>query len=293
MTYRCATLIILQIMIEFKAFEEEEQGRASTSIVIVQYVLLKIALQSSFGGIKSTSSPRHRGKKFCRFLFSILLSSCVLNGATTGPTTHPHFSLHSSFSGTKRNSARTMTWGIKSSVTNSLLLLAVSAVCLPPTGHAFSALSHFHGSTVTERQSSMSATLLTMRKQKASDRRTRRMQRGEDAVIEPPTLTSSPMALASWQHKALTKNTATAPPTGGRGRSRNRSNLYTTLSSYHGNFLSLLTAEYRAEVRFVIGRKKISIWRFGPNLAQIFVRSTWISRVVNCAPIYFSRINLH
>jgi hypothetical protein len=169
----------------------------------------------------------------------------------------------SSSAGANKNSARTMTLRSRSWITNSLLLLAMGAVCLPPTGHAFSASSNFHGSIVTERQSTMTATMLTMRKQKASDRRTRRMQRGEDAVIETPTITSSPMALAAWQHKTLTKNTASATQTGGRGRSRKRSNLYNTLSSYHTNFLSLLTAEYRAEVCFVIciasRRKKIPI----------------------------------
>lgn len=149
-----------------------------------------------------------------------------------------------------------MTWLRRSCVTNRLLLLALAAVCLPPRGHAFSASSPFHGNIMVERRSSTAATMLTMRKQKASDRRTRRMQRGNDAVDEPQTLITSPMALASWQHKTLTKITATASPspqTGGRGRSRRRSNLYNTLSSYHGTFLSLLTAEYHAEVRFTFG----------------------------------------
>lgn len=167
-------------------------------------------------------------------------------------TSGSHNSHLSSVHSAKKNSARTMTWLRSSCVTNSLLLLTLGAVCLPPTGHAFSASSLFHGNIMAERQSTMAATMLTMRKQKASDRRTRRMQRGDDAVVEPQTLTSSPMALARWQHKTLTKNTATigaSPQTGGRGRSRKRSNLYNTLSSYHGTFLSLLTAEYYAEVR--------------------------------------------
>jgi hypothetical protein len=235
---------------------------------------------------KSTSSHVIAGKK-------------LLDGATTRVVKYIHYILctvqyilydHNTptilnnfiliLPGAKNNSTRTMTLRSKSSVTNSLLLLAMSAVCLPPTGHAFSASSHFHGSIVTERESTMTAAALTMRKQKASDRRTRRMQRGEDAVIEPPTLTRSPMSLAAWQHKTLTKNAEPAPQPGGRGRSRNRSNLYNTLSSYHGNFLSLLTAEYRAEVRFVIFfascRKKIPVGRFGPVmtlLARIFVWS--------------------
>lgn len=182
----------------------------------------------------------------------------VLDGAKTPRRAHNSHS--SSVQSAKKNcaqknSTRTMMWLRSSFVTNSLLLLALG-VCLPLTGHSFSASSLFHGNIMAERQSTMAATMLTMRKQKASDRRTRRMQRGDDAVVEPQTLTSSPMALARWQHKTLTKNTATiraSPQTGGRGRSRKRSNLYNTLSSYHGTFLSLLTAEYHSEVRFSFG----------------------------------------
>ena len=100
------------------------------------------------------------------------------------------------------------------------------------------------------------AASLTMRKQKASDRRTRRMQRGEDTVVDAQPiqsamqLISSPMESAGWQHKKL-HSKSPQRHTAGRGRSRKRSNLYNSLSSYHGHFLSLLTSEYRAEVSVI------------------------------------------
>ena len=98
---------------------------------------------------------------------------------------------------------------------------------------------------------------LTMRKQKASDRRTRRLQRGDisSRVDESrsPLLTqqSSPLANAAWTHKQLSveENANAAPSTRGRGRSRKRLQYYNTISSYHNDFLALLTEEYRAEVR--------------------------------------------
>jgi hypothetical protein len=108
-----------------------------------------------------------------------------------------------------------------------------------------------------------------MRKQKASDRRTSKRQRGEIedenmAAVgsRATTLTTSPMSAAGmWNLKqpsstmqrpkqladglATTKKRAPA----GRGRSRKRSTLYNSLSFYHNKFLQLLTAEYEAEVR--------------------------------------------
>lgn len=121
---------------------------------------------------------------------------------------------------------------------------------------------------------------LTMRKQKASDRRTRRMQRGgglleEDAEealgrsassLPPRTaaagMTSSPMDTAAWRHRrssqskirnSFPRQNSAAAGSGevinrGRGRSRKRSQLYSTLARYNNDFVSLLTAEYRAEV---------------------------------------------
>ena len=42
-------------------------------------------------------------------------------------------------------------------------------------------------------------------------------------------------------------------PSGGRGRSRKRSMLYTSLSFYHNKFMQLLQAEYKAEEDEVLG----------------------------------------
>jgi hypothetical protein len=101
-----------------------------------------------------------------------------------------------------------------------------------------------------------------MRKQKASDRRTSRRQRGGDDVPLQPstiiTLTRSPMAaVGSWKHKQVettlgpissnnNNNNQMTLPT--RARSRKRFNHYNALSLYHNKFLNLLTAEYQAEV---------------------------------------------
>ena len=115
----------------------------------------------------------------------------------------------------------------------------------------------FLGNRLVTGQPSLTTTnTLTMRKQKASDRRTRRMQRGEDVAVDVSsrTITSSPMAAASWQHKKLAPTRPRQQSRAGRGRARKRSNLYNTLSSYHGHFLSLLTAEYRAEVGWLKAR---------------------------------------
>ncbi len=104
---------------------------------------------------------------------------------------------------------------------------------------------------------------MTMRKQKASDRRTRRMQRGSEEIAQElirdnllrDSVTNSPMAAAGpWNIKRdvhNAQNVIVKDKTGGRGRSRKRSILYTSLSSYHNKFLQLLTAEYLAEVGVV------------------------------------------
>jgi hypothetical protein len=114
---------------------------------------------------------------------------------------------------------------------------------------------------------------LYMRKQKASDKRTRRLQRGGEGMtvlntLSSSSITQSPMEKAGlWKVKELsptiTKTAAAPPPptttakvfgappaggSGGRGRSRKRSTLYTSTSFYHDKFLHLLTAEYQAEV---------------------------------------------
>ena len=111
--------------------------------------------------------------------------------------------------------------------------------------------SGFHGSPVQHATYESSSTL-EMRKQKASDRRTRRAQRGDmlttDAFVTPASITSSPMNGKSWNHKQ-TVQPLQPQQTGGRGRSRKRSALYNSLSLYHNKFLRLLTEEYKQEVR--------------------------------------------
>ena len=112
---------------------------------------------------------------------------------------------------------------------------------------------------------------LVMRKQKASDKRTRRLQKGafeevssyssisssSSSVGIPPFppragITASPMATANWDYKTISSIdvvvVATVKETAGRGRARKRSQVYSSLASYHTEFLNLLTAEYRAEV---------------------------------------------
>jgi hypothetical protein len=128
---------------------------------------------------------------------------------------------------------------------------------------AFSAsfVSSFHGKSLslapptTIRVPSRSFSSLTMRKQKAGDKRTRRMQRGgaleDNNVIS--TVTTSPMDASAWRQKtARNQFPAHAKHGGGRQRSRKRSSLYNCLSTYHNHFLSLLTAEYKAEVSRVV-----------------------------------------
>ena len=102
-------------------------------------------------------------------------------------------------------------------------------------------------------------TQLTMRKQKASDKRTRRRQRGLDLEETPTriaTITASPMQQGSWGKKnkrtlisaSSTRNIEVRPTTGGRQRSRKRSTLYNALSLYYNTFADQLLYEYKAEV---------------------------------------------
>ena len=146
--------------------------------------------------------------------------------------------------------------------------------------HGYSPSSRFLGQPLIQHHGAVprnngggAATTLEMRKQKASDKRTRRQQRG-DVVFSPDNLmtgsiTSSPMNGKSWNHKQSswyqqqqqqqqgptsvlpvpTTLTTHEASTGGRGRSRKRSALYNSLSLYHNKFLSLLTQEYKQEVR--------------------------------------------
>jgi hypothetical protein len=145
------------------------------------------------------------------------------------------------------------------------LLWAALTVLIPSSRSlSLSSFSRFHGtlldwqrpSDVTHRAFSSGAASLSMRKQKASDRRTRRLQRGgdelaQDMILEnlKNTITSSPMESAgSWNQKTGAFPAQHKEKTGGRGRSRKRATLYNSLSTYHNKFFALLTDEYRAEV---------------------------------------------
>jgi hypothetical protein len=123
-----------------------------------------------------------------------------------------------------------------------------------------------------------------MRKQKASDKRTRRRQQRADVEAVPiaaSTLTASPMKDREWRTKqgqtaALmtavaarktigsavaattaaaaamsSRTTGTRHASRGRQRSRKRSALYNALSLYHNTFVNQLTFEYQAEVRLI------------------------------------------
>ena len=153
---------------------------------------------------------------------------------------------------------------------------------------ALSARSSFHGASVPTSPQQLclasSDRTLTMRKQKASDRRTRRRQRGDVDWVQAPelrasfttTVADSPMqAAGTWSHKRSLMQqplgarqldsaadlmstrqgrvAAAAASSGGRGRSRKRSTLYNSLAFYHNKFLNLLTQEYQAEVSSGIG----------------------------------------
>ena len=123
-----------------------------------------------------------------------------------------------------------------------------------------------HSSTIAYRNGSKS--ILTMRKQKASDKRTTRLQRGGRGESDVMTSASenlssfsslvTPTMKSSWTHKSVSsspvKNTFGNPNNDnrGRGRSRKRSQYYSSLSSYHTHFLNLITAEFIAEVGFKI-----------------------------------------
>jgi hypothetical protein len=123
---------------------------------------------------------------------------------------------------------------------------------------------------------------ITMRKQKASDRRTRRMQRGGEELAQDMirekltqreiTITSSPMDKKGvWKQRKVGTIDASdiREKTKGRGRSRKRSILYNSLSCYHNKFLTLLTKEYRAEVSRSVLSRKINSFR---RIFTLFIR---------------------
>jgi hypothetical protein len=108
--------------------------------------------------------------------------------------------------------------------------------------------SRFCGRPVIHNSPSCQLSQLTMRKQKASDKRTRRSQRGQ--VLESPLVSSSDLRSVgkAWNYKSLDIPSPTNVGYSGRGRSRKRSQVYNNLSSYHSHFLDLITEEFLSEV---------------------------------------------
>ena len=148
------------------------------------------------------------------------------------------------------------------------VVLAFMATFIPYTS-SFFVKTGFHGNIVYHTKPCYSVqrngVALVMRKQKASNKRTSRLQKEGNANIDDlskransayvsssSTLTSSPMDTASWKHKSIKTRSQLVKPTspnrGGRGRGKKRTNLYTSLSFYHNAFCNLLTEEYQEEV---------------------------------------------
>ncbi|EJK72807.1 hypothetical protein THAOC_05622 [Thalassiosira oceanica] len=109
-----------------------------------------------------------------------------------------------------------------------------------------------------------------MRKQKASDKRTARMQKGLLEPSEPmvsattQVLSSTPMTARRWKHKQVEIRANGDKPSsdaraGGRGRARKRTKLYNSLASYHSTFLDLISKEYELEEAEVVNRLEQSI----------------------------------
>ena len=168
--------------------------------------------------------------------------------------------------------------------TKAVCLLILSVVFLPiQSCCALSSSSSFHGmqminptkyshaSTYTKPRRPSSNNLLVMRKQKASDKRTARMQRGVidnacETTFTPPSLSSSsssttqildssPMTKSKWKQKKVELRAAGEGSSGngnsnnmGRGRARKRLKLYNSLASYHFTFLEMIQEEYQMEV---------------------------------------------
>jgi hypothetical protein len=115
-------------------------------------------------------------------------------------------------------------------------------------------------------------TKITMRKQKASDKRTRRMQKNSavDSALNtlplrPGSSPLTPLSSGAWTHKTVVKNQfVSSTKEGGRGRSRKRSIVYSNLASYHNHFLELLTKEFLAEVSHEIRSIAIAFYKLKP-----------------------------
>lgn len=189
------------------------------------------------------------------------------------------------------------------------LVVVITLLVLNPCcwSLSLSSSSSFHGTTLqhaiftpSNPYSASGAGSMTMRKQKASDRRTRRMQRGggeelalqetiQDNIIK--TITSSPMDLAQWKYKKVRNSmprTVEQHKAHGRGRSRKRQTLYNSLASYHTKFLRLLTVEYQAEVSVVWNLFRHCCW-----LAMDFFSSTKIPSFSDGTNLIFLDITIH
>jgi hypothetical protein len=150
----------------------------------------------------------------------------------------------------------------------SMLTVILRLLLLPPSCYALSSIrsSVFHGKVVEPLQcwkptAVSTKSVITMRKQKASDRRGRRRQLGQDvetfSSVAPVTITASPMERTTWKSKTFAEKTTTDPlissvspeqASRGRQRSRKRSTLYNSMSFYHNSFVDQLTFEYKVEV---------------------------------------------
>ena len=165
-------------------------------------------------------------------------------------------------------------------ISSILIILSVTTIQRPchqvTHGFSVSSFSRFHGERLVLskhdanciRRSSSSNVEITMRKQKASDRRTTRRQRGggeltqerikENLSQREVTITSSPMTKkGEWKLRRQGDTMDPQTKTGGRGRSKKRSLHYNSLSLYHNKFFNFLTAEYKAEASVVTVRKNL------------------------------------
>lgn len=115
---------------------------------------------------------------------------------------------------------------------------------------------------------------LVMRKQKASDKHTARLQRGEVSLagtnaillspLPPTQILSSGFTKNQWKDKKIELRAAgvegrPVAAIGGRGRARKRLRVYNSLNLYHETFLTLISEEYRMEEAEVITRLESSI----------------------------------
>ena len=156
----------------------------------------------------------------------------------------------------------------------SVVFLPIQSCCALSSSSSFHGMQminptkYSHASTYTKPRRPSSNNLLVMRKQKASDKRTARMQRGvidnaETTFTQPSLsssttqiLNSSPMTKSKWKHKKVELRAAGEGSSGngnnnnnmGRGRARKRLKLYNSLASYHFTFLEMISEEYQMEV---------------------------------------------